>query len=62
LSGSFFKTTVKYSITTMHVVGYYNLITFKLQKKIVSMSITKHNWTKDEIIAIYNKPMMDLLY
>jgi biotin synthase-like enzyme len=24
------------------------------------MSITKHNWTKDEIIAIYNKPMMDL--
>jgi biotin synthase len=24
------------------------------------MSITKHNWTKDEIIAIY-KPMMDLL-
>jgi biotin synthase len=20
------------------------------------MSITKHNWTKDEIIAIYNKP------
>jgi biotin synthase len=25
------------------------------------MSITKHNWTKDEIIAIYNKPMMDLL-
>jgi biotin synthase len=31
-------------------------------KKIVSMSITKHNWTKEEIIAIYNKPMMDLLY
>ncbi len=26
------------------------------------MSITKHNWTKDEIIAIYNKPMMDLLF
>ena len=26
------------------------------------MSITKHNWTKEEIIAIYNKPMMDLLY
>lgn len=26
------------------------------------MSITKHNWTKDEIIAIYNKPLMDLLY
>ena len=26
------------------------------------MSSTKHNWTKDEIIAIYNKPMMDLLF
>jgi biotin synthase len=26
------------------------------------MSITRHNWTKEEIIAIYNKPMMDLLY
>mgnify|MGYP000887623662 CR=1 FL=1 len=26
------------------------------------MSITKHDWTKEEIIAIYNRPMMDLLY
>ncbi len=26
------------------------------------MSITKHNWTKDEIIAIYTKPLMELLY
>jgi biotin synthase len=26
------------------------------------MSSTKHNWTKEEIIAIYNKPMMDLLF
>jgi biotin synthase-like enzyme len=26
------------------------------------MSTTKHNWTKEEIIAIYNKPLMDLLY
>jgi biotin synthase len=26
------------------------------------MTTTKHNWTKEEIIAIYNKPMMDLLY
>lgn len=26
------------------------------------MSITKHNWTQEEIIAIYNKPLMDLLY
>lgn len=31
-------------------------------KKQHTMSITKHNWTKEEIIAIYNKPMMDLLY
>ena len=22
----------------------------------------RHNWTKEEIIAIYNKPLMDLLY
>ena len=26
------------------------------------MSITRHNWTKDEVIAIYKKPMMDLIY
>jgi biotin synthase len=26
------------------------------------MSITRHNWSKDEIIAIYNKPLMELLY
>ena len=26
------------------------------------MNIIKNNWTKEEIIAIYNKPMMDLLY
>jgi len=26
------------------------------------MSVTRHNWTKEEIIAIYNKPLMDLLY
>jgi biotin synthase len=26
------------------------------------MTFTKHNWTKNEIIAIYNKPMMDLLF
>ena len=30
--------------------------------KIGAMSTTKHDWTKDEIIAIYNKPMMDLLF
>ena len=26
------------------------------------MSKTKHNWTKEEILGIYNKPLMDLLY
>jgi biotin synthase len=26
------------------------------------MSVTRHNWTKEEIINVYNKPMMDLLY
>ena len=26
------------------------------------MTITKHNWTKQEIIDIYNKPLMDLLF
>jgi biotin synthase len=33
-----------------------------MHQKYVSMSIKRHNWTKDEIIAIYNKPLMDLLY
>lgn len=26
------------------------------------MSTIKHNWTKEEILAIYNKPLMELLY
>ena len=26
------------------------------------MNETRHNWTKEEILAIYNKPMMELLY
>src|SRR6478609_10923371 len=26
------------------------------------MSIKKHDWTKEEIIAIYNRPLMDLLF
>jgi biotin synthase len=26
------------------------------------MSTTRHNWTKEEIISIYNKPLMHLLY
>ena len=26
------------------------------------MSIARHNWTKEEIIAIYSKPLMDLMY
>jgi biotin synthase len=39
-----------------------NLTTFVPFKKSHTMSIMKHDWTKDEIIAIYNKPMMDLLF
>ena len=26
------------------------------------MSEVRHNWTKEEILEIYNKPMMELLY
>ncbi len=26
------------------------------------MSATKHNWTKEEILEIYNRPLMELLY
>ena len=26
------------------------------------MSVQRHDWTKEEILAIYNKPMMELLY
>ena len=26
------------------------------------MSQVRHNWTKDEVLQVYNKPMMDLLY
>ncbi len=35
--------------------------TFEAFKK-TFMNSNKHDWTKEEIIAIYNKPMMDLLY
>lgn len=36
--------------------------TFGASITTTDMSITKHDWTKEEIIAIYNKPMMDLLF
>ena len=26
------------------------------------MTATRHNWTKEEILAIYNKPLMEILY
>jgi biotin synthase len=38
-----------------------NFLFLKKQKK-AAMTISKHNWTKQEIIDIYNKPMMDLLF
>jgi biotin synthase len=30
--------------------------------KLNHMSVQKHNWTKEEVLAIYNKPLMELLY
>jgi hypothetical protein len=41
------------------LILWKNLITLA-HKNTASMSITRHNWTKEEII--HNKPMMDLLY
>src|SRR5690606_37341237 len=38
-----------------------NYLLLKASKKTI-MSMTRHNWTKEEIIDIYNKPLMDLLY
>jgi biotin synthase len=35
---------------------------FELANNDDYMSETRHNWTKEEILAIYNKPMMELLY
>ena len=26
------------------------------------MSVVKHDWTREEILEVYNKPMMELLY
>ncbi len=43
-------------------VRIFNLNYLLLANKNLIMSITRNNWTKEEIIAIYNKPLMDLLY
>lgn len=57
------KKTYKYPFLKAHGVWYHNLLTFNTPtKNKLFMSIKKHNWTKDEIISIYNKPLMDLLY
>ncbi len=32
------------------------------QTTTINMSDTRHNWTKEEILTVYNKPMMELLY
>jgi biotin synthase len=58
----FFEKKLKIFIFNKLINLYHNLLTFNAPKNNLSMSITKHNWTKDEIIAIYNKPLMDLLY
>ena len=31
-------------------------------RQYISMSEVKHNWTKEAILDIYNKPLMELLY
>lgn len=36
------------------IFGYWNEFKF--------MSEVRHNWTKEEVLAIYNKPLMELLY
>lgn len=56
------KKTHKSSFRKAYGICHHNLLTFNVPKNNLSMSIKKHNWTKDEIIAIYNKPLMDLLY
>jgi biotin synthase len=41
---------------------YYSRIAYFWQDKTKSMSEIKHHWTKEQILEIYNKPMMDLLF
>jgi biotin synthase len=43
------------------LLDWNNLTTFEASNK-KPMSTTRHDWTKEEIIAIYNKPLMELLY
>jgi biotin synthase len=45
-----------YCLCDLKVIDYF------WPSKIGRMSNIRHNWTKEEIIAIYNKPLMDLLY
>jgi hypothetical protein len=45
-----------YYITLLEEFNYFE------SQKTASMSTIRHNWTKEEIIAIYNKPMMDVLW
>ena len=35
---------------------------FDLDFNVIIMSETRHNWSKQEILDIYNKPLMELLY
>lgn len=34
----------------------------KTKRKNITMSETRHNWTREEILDIYNQPLMELLY
>ncbi len=53
---------VSYRVKLMFFIfsnlGHYNYFCIKS----FYMGATKHNWTKDEILEIYNKPLMELLY
>jgi biotin synthase len=42
---------------------FYGLkIIFDVYIKFLHMGVERHNWTKREILEIYNKPLMELLY
>lgn len=49
------------TLNTETFLLHFEFPTFEDYKK-ADMSLTKHDWTKEEIIAIYNKPLMDLLF
>ena len=47
---------------SIHISTFFihNYLIFAVQN--FAMTETKHNWTKEEILEIYNKPLMGLIY